>query len=81
MLQRAIGRVGLRSWTSRNGSNSGFGSRSGSAAGVKGLGLSLPVRTPSWSSLSPTGSLSPNIGRDGDVSDEYPHSLDSRDEV
>ncbi|KAJ5113654.1 hypothetical protein N7456_002188 [Penicillium angulare] len=79
MLQRAIGRVGLRSWTSRNGSNPSFGSRSGSAAGVKGLGLSLPVRTPSWSSLSPTGSLSPIQGRDGDVSDEYPHSIDSRD--
>ncbi|KAJ6036202.1 hypothetical protein N7540_000481 [Penicillium herquei] len=83
MLQRAIGRVGLRSWTSRNGSNSGFGSRSGSAAGVKGLGLSLPVRTPSWSSLSPTGSgsLSPSNARDGDVSDEYPHSIDSRDDI
>ncbi|KAJ5714146.1 uncharacterized protein N7483_011327 [Penicillium malachiteum] len=83
MLQRAIGRVGLRSWTSRNGSNSGFGSRSGSAAGVKGLGLSLPVRTPSWSSLSPTGSgsMSPSNARDGNVSDEYPHSIDSRDDI
>ncbi|KAJ5637633.1 hypothetical protein N7490_007512 [Penicillium lividum] len=78
MLQRAIGRVGLRSWSSRNGTHPGLGSRSTSAAGVKGLGLSLPIRTPSWSSLSPTSSLSPN---QGDVSDEYPHSADSRDDI
>lgn len=82
MLQRAIGRVGLRSGTRHptNGTASGLASRSGSAASVKGLGLSLPVRTPSWSTLSPTSSLSshPN-GREGDVSDEYPHSLHSRD--
>ncbi|KAJ5587780.1 uncharacterized protein N7459_003545 [Penicillium hispanicum] len=81
MLQRAIGRVGLRS-ASRppiNGAHSGLASGSGSA-GVKGLGLNLPIRAPSWSSLSPTSSLSPHPnGRDGDVSDEYPHSLDSRD--
>lgn len=78
MLRRAIGRVGLR--PSANGGHSGLGSRTASAASVRGLGLSLPVRTPSWSSLSPTSSLSPRQnGRDGDVSDEYPHSVDSRD--
>jgi len=78
MLQRAIGRVGLRQRPSMNGANSGLPSRTGSAASVKGLGLSLPVRTPSWSSMSPTGSVSQS-GRDGEVSDEYPHSADSRD--
>ena len=79
MLQRAIARVGLRSQPSSNGTNRpGLASRSGSAASVKGLGLSLPMRAPSWSSLSPTSSLSPHPnGRDGEVSDEYPHSPDS----
>lgn len=72
MLRRAIGRVGLRS--------SPGPSRTASAASVRGLGLSLPVRTPPWSSLSPTGSLSPRQnGRDGDVLDDHPHSVDSRD--
>ncbi|KAJ5289534.1 uncharacterized protein N7443_009787 [Penicillium atrosanguineum] len=79
MLQRAIGRVGLRQRPSMNGAGSGLPSRTGSAASVKGLGLSLPVRTPSWSSLSPTGSVSRQSLRDGDVSDEYPNSMDSRD--
>lgn len=82
MLQRAIGRVGLRSGSRPpvNGTHSGLASRSGSVMSVKGLGLNLPIRTPSWSSLSPTSSLSPHPnGRDGNVSDEYPHSLDSRD--
>lgn len=79
MLQRAIGRVGLRQRPSMNGANSGLPSRTGSAASVKGLGLSLPVRTPSWSSISPTDSVSQQSGRDGDVSDEYSHSVDSRD--
>lgn len=80
MLQRAISRVGLRSRPSVNGSHSGLASRSGSAASVKGLGLSLPVRNPSWSSLSPSSSVSAHQGgNDGDVSDEYPHSVDSRD--
>ncbi|KAJ5370328.1 uncharacterized protein N7496_006420 [Penicillium cataractarum] len=82
MLRRAIGRVGLGSSPrpSPNGGQSGLGSRAASAASVRGLGLSLPVRTPSWSSLSPTSSLSPRLnGRDGEVSDEYPHSVDSRD--
>ncbi|KAJ5811717.1 hypothetical protein N7474_008018 [Penicillium riverlandense] len=72
MLQRAISRVGLRSTASRPTLN---GSRTGSAASVKGLGLSLPVRTPSWSSsLSPASSASglPS-GQDGDVGDEYPY--------
>lgn len=77
MLQRAISRVGLRR-SPANGAHPGLGSRVGSAASVRGLGLSLPVRTPSWSSLSPSSSLSQQ-GRDDDVSDEYPHSLDSRD--
>lgn len=80
MLQRAIGRVGLRQRPSMNGAGSGLPSRTGSAASVKGLGLSLPVRTPSWSSLSPTRSVSRQSFRDGEVADEYPHSVDSRDE-
>ena len=82
MLQRAISRVGLRSGSrpSINETHFGFASRSESAASIKGLGLSLPVRTPSWSSLSPTSSLSPNPdGRDGDVPDGHSHSLDSQD--
>lgn len=80
MLQRAIGRVGLRSRPSMNGSHSGLPSRSGSAASVKGLGLSLSARNPSWSSLSPASSVSGQRARnDGDVSDEYPQSVDSRD--
>ncbi|KAJ5995460.1 hypothetical protein N7481_002437 [Penicillium waksmanii] len=78
MLQRAISRVGLRR-SPTNGTHPGLGSRTGSAASVRGLGLSLPVRTPSWSSLSPTSSVSQHAGRDGDVSDEYPQSVDSRD--
>ncbi|OKP01274.1 RAB6A-GEF complex partner protein 1 [Penicillium subrubescens] len=82
MLRRAIGRVGLRPSPrpSPNGGHSGLGSRTASAASVRGLGLSLPVRTPSWSSLSPTSSLSPRLnGRDGEVSDEYARSVDSRE--
>ncbi|KAI2826330.1 hypothetical protein CBS147321_8707 [Aspergillus niger] len=50
MLQRAVTRVGLR-----DGSLPGTG-LNGSGTSVKGLGLA--IRTPSWSSLSPT-SLSP----------------------
>lgn len=82
MLRRAIGRVGLRTSPrpSPNGGHSGLDSRTASAASVRGLGLSLPVRTPSWSSLSPTSSLSPRLnGRDGEVSDEYAQSVDSRE--
>lgn len=80
MLQRAIGRVGLRSRPSINGSHSGLASRSGSAASAKGLGLSLSARNPSWSSLSPSSSVSGHRGgNDGDVSDEYPQSVDSRE--
>lgn len=53
MLRRAISRVGLR--------NGGLQvpSVNGSAPSMKGLGLALPMRTPSWSSLSPTSSISP----------------------
>lgn len=75
MLQRAIGRVGLRSRPTINGN--GPHSRSESVASVKGLGLSLPSRTPSWSSLSPVSSLSAQ--REGEVSDDYARSADSRD--
>lgn len=50
MLQRAVTRAGLR-----DGSLPGTG-LNGSGTSVKGLGLA--IRTPSWSSLSPT-SLSP----------------------
>ncbi|KAJ6004255.1 hypothetical protein N7522_005900 [Penicillium canescens] len=81
MLRRAITRVGLRpnSRSPVNGQRPGPGPRTGSA-GVKGLGLNLPIRSPSWSSLSPTSSISPlQSGRDGDVSDENPYSADDRD--
>ena len=50
MLQRAVMRAGLR-----DGSLPGPGLGSGTS--VKGLGLA--IRTPSWSSLSPTTPLSP----------------------
>lgn len=80
MLQRAVTRVGLRSRPSVNGSHSGPTSRSESTASVKGLGLSLPARNASWSSLSRSSSLStPQGANDGDVSDGYPPSVDSRD--
>ncbi|KAJ5086432.1 hypothetical protein NUU61_007739 [Penicillium alfredii] len=79
MLQRAVARVGLRSRSPVNGGQPGSATRSGSA-GVKGLGLSLPTRSPSWSSMSQTSSVSQHLnGHDGDVSDEYPYSVDSHD--
>jgi hypothetical protein len=81
MLRRAITRVGLHpnSRSPVNGQRPGPGPRTGSA-GVKGLGLNLPIRSPSWSSLSPTSSISLlQSGRDGDVSDENPYSTDVRD--
>lgn len=53
MLRRAIARTGLR-----NGIGMGNGLNS-SATSVKGLGLAAPIRTPSWSSLSPTSSPIP----------------------
>ncbi|CAI7667150.1 unnamed protein product [Penicillium crustosum] len=80
MLRRAISRVGLRS----NSQSSVKGTFPGSAprfgpAGVQGLGLNLPIRSPSWASLSPTSSLSPLPSRqDGDVSDETSHSVDEQ---
>lgn len=57
MLRRAIARTGLR-----NGIGMGMGMGNGfnsSATSVKGLGLAAPIRTPSWSSLSPTSSPIP----------------------
>ncbi|RAL11535.1 RIC1 family protein [Aspergillus homomorphus CBS 101889] len=51
MLQRAVTRAGLR-----DGGWTGTG-MNGSSTSVKGLGLAM--RTPSWSSLSPTSPLSP----------------------
>ncbi|KAJ5186335.1 hypothetical protein N7449_011099 [Penicillium cf. viridicatum] len=80
MLRRAISRVGLRS----NSQSSVKGAFPGSAprfgpAGVQGLGLNLPIRSPSWAPLSPTSSLSPLPSRqDGDVSDENPYSVDEQ---
>ncbi|KAF7719320.1 Ribosomal control protein 1 (RIC1) domain-containing protein [Penicillium ucsense] len=75
MLKRAVSRVGLRS-SSRSSVNGGhparpgLGSRTGSAASMRGLGLALPIRTPSWSSLSPTRSLSPRqTNGEAEVSD------------
>jgi hypothetical protein len=76
MLKRAIARVGLRpdSRTAAKGVAARFG-----PAEVQGLGLNLAIRTPSWSSLSPTSSLSPlPSGRDGDVSDENPYSAEDQ---
>ena len=71
MLRRAISRVGLR-----NGGLQVPGVN-GSGTGMKGLGLALPMRTPSWSSLSPTSSLSPRAshanGRPSD--DASPSSI------
>ena len=53
MLRRAIARTGLRNGAGmRNGLN-------GSATSTKGLPLAVPIRTPSWSSLSPTSSPIP----------------------
>ncbi|CRL19646.1 Quinoprotein amine dehydrogenase, beta chain-like [Penicillium camemberti] len=80
MLRRAISRVGLRS----NSQSSAKGTFPGPAprfgpAGVQGLGLNLPIRSPSWASLSPTSSLSPLPSRqDGDVSDENSYSVDEQ---
>ncbi|PYH89427.1 hypothetical protein BO71DRAFT_487961 [Aspergillus ellipticus CBS 707.79] len=51
MLQRAVTRAGLR-----DGNLPGTG-MNGSGTSMKGLGLA--IRTPSWSSLSPTSPLSP----------------------
>jgi hypothetical protein len=77
MLRRAIARVGLRSnsGSSTKGSFSAPAARFGSA-GVQGLGLNLPIRSPSWSSLSPTSSLSflPST-REGEVSDNNSYSV------
>jgi hypothetical protein len=73
MLRRAISRVGLRSdsQAAMKGAFPGSASRFG-PAGVQGLGLNLPIRSPSWASLSPTSPLSPRASRqDGDVSDEH----------
>lgn len=53
MLRRAISRTGLRNGA---GIQSGM---NGSGTSVKGLGLAVPIRTPSWSSLSPTSSPIP----------------------
>ncbi|KAJ5794261.1 hypothetical protein N7457_000860 [Penicillium paradoxum] len=72
MLQRAITRVGLRSnsRSSTKGAFPGSTTRFGSA-GIQGLGLNLPIRSPSWSSFSSTSPLSPlPSGREGDVSDD-----------
>ncbi|KAJ5688095.1 hypothetical protein N7536_010714 [Penicillium majusculum] len=80
MLRRAISRVGLRSnsQSSVKGTFPGPAPRFG-PAGVQGLGLNLPIRSPSWASLSPTSSPSPLPSRqDGDVSDENSHSVDEQ---
>jgi hypothetical protein len=78
MLRRAIARVGLRSnsGTSTKGSFSASATRFGSA-GIQGLGLNLPIRSSSWTSLSPTSSLSPlSTTREGEVSDDNSYSVD-----
>ena len=80
MLRRAISRVGLRSnpQSSVKGAFPGSTPRFG-PAGVQGLGLNLPIRSPSWASLSPTSSLSPLPSRqDGDVSDANSYSVDEQ---
>lgn len=60
MLQRAIARAGLR-----NGAGAGMQGNgvNGSGTSMKGLGLALPIRTPSWTSLSPTSSPVPLSSR------------------
>ncbi|RMJ25268.1 hypothetical protein PHISP_03844 [Aspergillus sp. HF37] len=72
MLRRAISRVGLR----QDGGLRVPG-MNGSGTSVKGLGLALPMRTPSWSSsLSPTSSVSPG----GEERSRSEASKDSVDE-
>ncbi|KAJ5336130.1 uncharacterized protein N7506_004152 [Penicillium brevicompactum] len=81
MLQRAIARVGLRSnpGSSTKGSLNAPTGRFG-AAGFQGLGLNLPMRSPSWSSLSPTSTLSPlPTTREGEVSDDNSYSAEDLD--
>lgn len=81
MLQRAIARVGLRSnpGSSTKGSINAPTGRFG-AAGFQGLGLNLPMRSPSWSSLSPTSTLSPLPStREGEVSDDNCYSAEDLD--
>ncbi|KAJ5357177.1 hypothetical protein N7541_004335 [Penicillium brevicompactum] len=81
MLQRAIARVGLRSnpGSSTKGSLNAPTGRFG-AAGFQGLGLNLPMRSPSWSSLSPTSTLSPLPStREGEVSDDNSYSAEDLD--
>lgn len=60
MLQRAIARAGLR-----NGAGAGMQGNGVNSSGtsMKGLGLALPIRTPSWTSLSPTSSPVPLSSR------------------
>ena len=81
MLQRAIAKVGLRSNStppfkgSLNSSTGRFG-----VAGVQGLGLNLPIRSPSWSSVSPTSSISPRQTiREGEVLEDNPYSTEDLD--
>lgn len=58
MLRRAVSRVGLRNGALQVPEANGTGT------GIKGLGLTLPVRTPSLSSsLSRTSSLSPGASQ------------------
>lgn len=54
MLRRAVARAGLRNANGLPGNG-----MNGSGTSVKGLGLALPIRTPSWSSISPTSSPIP----------------------
>jgi len=51
MLRRAIARAGLRNANGLPGN-----AMNGSGTSIKGLGLALPIRTPSWSSISPASS-------------------------
>lgn len=72
MLQRAINRVGLRSNPSSDTKGAFVSSETRlEPAGIQGLGLNLPTRSPSWSSLSPTSPL-PSFPRrqDHHVSDD-----------
>lgn len=61
MLRRAISRVGLRNGALQVPGVNG----SGTSTSMKGLGLALPMRTPSWSSaLSQASSVSPGASAD-----------------
>jgi hypothetical protein len=80
MLQRAIAKVGLRPDSGSTKKSFNTSATRFSAAGVQGLGLNLPIRSPSWSSLSPTSSQSHlQSTREGEVLEDNPYSAEDLD--